>query len=173
MNLEGKNEIIAGLKQKLEENPHFYLTDIAELDAEKTAALRRKCFESEIELIIVKNTLLKKALEQVEGDYEDIYPVLKGQTSIMFTQTGNVPAKMIKDLRKAGDEKPIIKGAYVEESVYIGDDQLDALATIKSKDELVGDVISLLQSPMKNLVSALQSAPNTISGLVKALEERG
>lgn len=173
MNLEGKNEIVAGLKQKLEENPHFYLTDIAELDAEKTAALRRKCFENNIELVVVKNTLLKKALEQLEGDYEEIYSILKGQTSIMFTEVGNGPAKMIKALRKEGNEKPLIKGAFVEESIYIGDDQLDTLATIKSKDELVADVVALLQSPMKNLVSALQSAPNTVSGLVKALEERG
>lgn len=172
MNLEGKKEIVASIKEKIENSAHFYVTDIAELDAEATAALRRKCFENDIELVIVKNTLLKKALEQVEGEYEEIYPLLKGQTSVMFAEVGNGPAKMIKELRKEGNEKPVIKGAYVEESVYVGDNQLDALATIKSKDELVADVIALLQSPIKNVIGAVQSGQNTLTGLLKALEER-
>lgn len=171
MKIEEKKAIVANLVGKIKDNSHFYLTDIAELNAEKTSDLRKKCFEKEIELLVVKNTLLKKALEEVEGEFNELDSTLVGNTAIMFCSVGNVPAKLIKDIRKTG-EKPILKAAYVEESIYIGDDQLDALATIKSKDELLGDIVMLLQSPMKTLIGSLESGKNTISGLIKALEQR-
>jgi large subunit ribosomal protein L10 len=171
MKREDKAAIINELTQKLKDAAHFYLTDISELNADDTSNLRRKCFEKEIELVVVKNTLLKKAMEQTETDYSELFDVLKGATSVMFTETGNVPGKLIKELRKKSD-RPIVKAAYVEETVYIGDDQLDALATIKSKDELIADVISLLQSPAKNVVSALQSSGQTLTGVLKTLSEK-
>jgi large subunit ribosomal protein L10 len=171
MRKEEKQQIVDSIAQQIRENNHFYLTDISGMDAEGTSLLRRKCFEKDVELVVVKNTLLKRALEQVEGDYSELYDVLKGSTSVMFTETGNVPAKLIKDFRTKND-KPILKGAYVEESVYTGDDQIDALATIKSKEELIGDIISLLQSPVKNVMSALQSGGNTITGVLKTLSEK-
>lgn len=171
MTRDEKNQLIDNLAQKLSESKHFYLTNIEALDAEQSSNLRRKCFEKDIKLVVVKNTLLKKALEKIEGDYEELYPVLKENTSVMFTDTGNVPAKLIKEFRKQW-EKPVLKGAYVEESVYIGDDQLNALASIKSKEELIGDVVMLLQSPAKNVVSALQSGGNTLAGIIKTLQEK-
>ena len=171
MKREDKAAIINELSQKLKDASHFYLTDISELNAEDTSFLRRKCFEKDIELVVVKNTLLKKAMEQNEADYSEMFDVLKGATSIMFTETGNVPGKLIQEFRKKND-KPIVKAAYVEESVYIGDDQLASLATIKSKDELVADIISLLQSPAKNVISALQSSGQTLTGVLKTLSER-
>ena len=171
MKREDKAAIINELSQKLKDASHFYLTDISELNAEDTSFLRRKCYEKEIELVVVKNTLLKKAMEQTDADYSEMFDVLKGATSIMFTETGNVPGKLIQEFRKKND-KPIVKAAYVEESVYIGDDQLANLATIKSKDELVADIISLLQSPAKNVISALQSGGQTLTGVLKTLSER-
>jgi len=155
MTRDEKNQLIDNLAQQLSESKHFYLANIAELNAEQSSNLRRKCFEKEIKLVVVKNTLLKKALEKIEGDYEELYGVLKDNTSVMFTETGNLPAKLIKEFRKNW-EKPILKGAFVEECIYIGDEQLDTLANIKSKEELLGDLIGLLQSPAKNVVSALQ-----------------
>jgi len=171
MKREDKAAIINELAQKLKEATHFYLTDISTLNAEDTSNLRRKCYEQEIELVVVKNTLLRKAMEQSEANYSEMFDVLKGATSIMFTETGNVPGKLIKELRKKSD-RPIVKAAYVEETVYIGDAELNTLATIKSKYELIGDVIGLLQSPAKNVVSALQSGGQTISGVLKTLSER-
>ena len=171
MKREDKAAIISELSQKLKDASHFYLTDISELNAEDTSFLRRKCFEKEIELVVVKNSLLKKAMEQSEADYSEMFDVLKGSTSIMFTEIGNVPGKLIQEFRKKSD-KPIVKAAYVEESVYIGDDQLASLATIKSKDELIADVIGLLQSPAKNVISALQSSGQTLTGVLKTLSER-
>jgi len=171
MKREDKAEIINELASKLKEASHFYLTDTSELNAEDTSNLRRKCFEKEIELVVVKNTLLKKAMEQSDTDYSEMFDVLVGATAIMFTETGNVPGKLIKELRKKSD-KPIVKAAFVEETVYIGDNQLDALANIKSKNELIADVISLLQSPAKNVVSALQSSGQTLTGVLKTLSER-
>jgi len=159
------------LAQKLKEATHFYLADISELNAEDTSKLRKACFDKDIELVVVKNTLLRKAMEQSETDYSELYDILKGSTSVMFTETGNAPGKLIKELRKKA-EKPIVKAAYVEESVYIGDEQLDALASIKSKNELIADVVALLQSPAKNVVSALQSGGQTITGVLKTLSER-
>ncbi len=156
MRREEKNAIIDSLAEKLKEYSHFYLTDTAQLNAADTSDLRRKCFERDIKLIVVKNTLLKRALEMSEGDFEELYPVLKGTTSIMFAQTGNGPAKLIKEFRKQHD-KPVLKGAYVQESVFIGDNMLDMLISVKTKQELIGDIILLLQSPAKNVVSALQT----------------
>ena len=171
MTRDEKQQLIDNLAQQLSESKHFYLTDIEALDAEQSSNLRRKCFEKEIKLVVVKNTLLKKALEKIEGDYEELFPILKNNTSLMLTESGNVPAKLIKEFRKEW-EKPILKGAFVEESVYIGDDQLDALASIKSKEELLGEIITLLQSPAKNVVSALQSGGGTLAGIIKTLQEK-
>jgi large subunit ribosomal protein L10 len=171
MTRDEKNQLIDNLAQQLSESKHFYFANIADLDAEQSSTLRRKCFEKDIRLVVVKNTLLKKALEKVEGDYDELYPVLKENTSVMFTETGNVPAKLIKEFRKEW-EKPILKGAYVEESIYIGDEQLDALASIKSKEELVGDIVALLQSPAKNVISSLQSGGQTLAGIIKTLQEK-
>lgn len=171
MKREDKVTIIDQLTERLNEATHFYLTDTSELNAENTSKLRRACFKNDIQLLVVKNTLLQKAMEKAEVEFEPLYDVLKGSTSIMFTNTGNAPGKLIKEFRKTL-KKPLLKGAYVEESFYIGDEQLDALANIKSKEELIGDVIALLQSPMKNVVSALQSGGNTIHGILKTLGER-
>jgi len=171
MKREDKAAIIDELSQKLKEASHFYLTDISSLNAEDTSDLRRKCFEKEIELVVVKNTLLRKAMEQSETDYSAMFDVLKGNTSIMFTESGNVPGKLIKEFRKKS-EKPIVKAAYVEETVYIGDNELDALANIKTKNELIAELISLLQSPAKNVVSALQSGGQTLTGVLKTLSEK-
>lgn len=171
MTRDEKNQLIDNLAQQLSETKHFYLANIADLDAEQSSKLRRKCFEKDIRLVVVKNTLLKKALDKIEGEYDELYPVLKENTSIMFSETGNVPAKLIKEFRKEW-EKPILKGAFVEESIYIGDEQLDALASIKSKEELIGDIVMLLQSPAKNVISALQSGGQTLAGIIKTLQEK-
>ncbi len=171
MRREEKNAIIDSLAEKLKEYSHFYLTDTAQLNAADTSDLRRKCFENDIKLIVVKNTLLKRALEMSEGDFNELYPVLKGTTSIMFAQTGNAPARLIKEFRKKHD-KPVLKGAYVQESVYVGDTMLDALVSVKTKQELIGDIILLLQSPAKNVVSALQSGGTKIHGVLETLSKR-
>jgi len=171
MRREDKNAIIESLAEKLKEYGHFYLTDTAQLNAADTSELRRKCYENDIKLVVVKNTLLKRALQQAAGDFEELFSVLKNTTSIMFTQSGNAPAKLIKEFRKKHD-KPVLKGAYVQESIYIGDNQLDALVAIKTKDELVGDIIMLLQSPVQNVISALQSGGNTIHGVLETLSKK-
>jgi large subunit ribosomal protein L10 len=173
MTREEKNILIDSLTEQLNNYPAFYVTDISTLNAENTASLRRKCFEKEIKLVVVKNTLFIKALERVEKNDAELVGALSGSTSIMFTSTSKAPALLIKEFRKSSD-RPVLKAAYVEESVYVGDNQLEALANIKSKNELIGDVIALLQSPAKNVISALQgSAGQKIAGLVKTLEERG
>ena len=171
MRREEKNAIIDSLTDRIKEYSHFYLTDTAQLNAADTSDLRRKCFRDDIKLIVVKNTLLKRALEQSNGDFEELYPVLKGTSSIMFTQSGNVPAKLIKEFRKKHD-KPVLKGAYVQESVYIGDNMLEALVSVKTKEELIGDIIMLLQSPAKNVISALKSGGTTIHGVLETLSKR-
>ncbi|HOW09336.1 MAG TPA: 50S ribosomal protein L10 [Bacteroidales bacterium] len=171
MRREEKNAIINSLAEKLKEYSHFYLTDTAQLNAADTSALRRKCFENNIKLIVVKNTLLRKALEMSEGNFEELYPILNGTTSIMFTQTGNAPAKLIKEFRKVHD-KPVLKGAYVQESVFVGDNMLDALVSVKTREELIGDIILLLQSPAKNVVSALQSGGNKLHGVLETLSKK-
>lgn len=171
MKKEEKDLTVNSLEEKLSNNPHIYLTDISGLDAETTSNLRRLAFKSGIKLVVVKNTLLKKAMVKSNKNFEPLFEVLKGGTSIMLSDVGNAPAKMIKEFRKKSD-KPILKGAYVEESIYIGDKELDMLVSIKSKYELIGDLIALLQSPAKNVVSALQSGGNILSGVVKTLSER-
>lgn len=171
MRREEKDSIIDGLKVQIDNASHFYLADISNLNAADTSDLRRKCFEKEIELVVVKNTLLKKALEKSEGNFEELYDTLKNSTSIMFCETGNVPAKLIKDFRKEHD-RPVLKAAFVEESIYLGDEQLDMLSSLKSKNELIADVLSLLQAPMTNLLSAMQSGGNNMAGALKTLAEK-
>ena len=171
MRREEKNTIIDSLAETLKKYSHFYLTDTAQLNAADTSDLRRKCFENDIKLIVVKNTLLKRALEQSEVNFEELYPVLKGTTSIMFANTGNGPAKLIREFRKK-HVKPVLKGAYVQESIFIGENTLDALISIKTKQELVGDIIFMLQSPAKNVISALQSGGNTIHGVLETLSKK-
>lgn len=171
MKKEDKDKIIESLIEKINSFKNFYLADTSELNAANTTALRRKCFEKQIKLEVVKNTLLRKALERSNGNYEELYDVLSKSTSIMFTETGNVPAKLIKEFRKK-HKKPVLKAAYVEECIYVGENQLDALINIKSKFEMIGQVIGMLQSPAKNVVSALQSGGGKIAGIVKTLSER-
>lgn len=171
MKREEKDIIVNNLVDQLKESPHFYLADASELDAASTSLLRRKCFESKIKMVVVKNTLLKRAFEAADYKVEELYDVLKGSTAIMFTETGNAPAKLIKEFRKKF-EKPILKGAFVEESIYIGDDQLESLVNVKSKEELLGDLIALLQSPVKTVISQLKTGNDILSGVVKTLSEK-
>ncbi|HPC99545.1 MAG TPA: 50S ribosomal protein L10 [Bacteroidales bacterium] len=171
MRREEKEALVDSLAEQIKEYSHFYLTDIAQLDAADTSSLRRKCFENQIKLVVVKNTLLKRALEKSEGNFEELFPVLKGATSIMFANSANVPAKLIKEFRKEHD-KPVLKAAYVQESVYVGDNILDMLVSIKSKEELIGDVVLLLQSPAKNIISALQSGGNKLHGVLETLSKK-
>ncbi len=168
-----KDREIKELAEKLSENEIFYLADTSELDVADTNSLRRKCFEQNVKMKVVKNTLLKKAMDQVEEkDFSELYDSLEGPTSIMFAEVGNMPAKIIKDFRKTY-EKPVLKAAFIEEQVFLGDDKLKELAELKSKEELIGDVIGMLQSPMKNVLSALQSGEHKLTGVLKALEEKG
>ena len=162
-------ELIAGT---IREYAHFYLTDTAAMNAEKTSELRRACFKNDIKLLVVKNTMFKKALAEFEEDFSALDSSLKGSTTIMFSNTGNGPAKLIKEYKDKKQELPALKAAYVEGSFYIGADQLDALVAVKSKNELIADVIALLQSPAKNVISALQSGGNTIHGVLQTLSER-
>ncbi len=172
MTREEKNILIESLAEKLNEYAGFYLADISTLNAAKTADLRRKCFEKDINLVVIKNTLFIKALEKAGLSDDDLTATLKGSSAVMFTNVSKSPAQLIKEFRKTSD-RPVLKAARVEESVYVGDNQLEALLNIKSKNELIGDVIALLQSPAKNVISALQgSAGQKIAGLVKTLEER-
>ena len=177
MKKEDKGRVIIELAEQLKQYPHVYLTDIEALNAEKTSKLRRECFKKEVKLIMVKNTLLIKAMESVEEtDYSELYGALKGNTAIMLANVANLPARLIKDftkdVKKGVEGKPKLKGAYVQECFYTAND-LEALATIKSKEEVLGDLIGLLQSPAKNVISALQSnGGQKIHGILKALEER-
>lgn len=171
MKREDKQVVIDQVAALLKEYSHFYITDITALNAQETSDLRRICFNSDIKLLMVKNKLMIKALESLGDQYSGIYSALKGTSAIMFSNTGNAPAKLIKEIRKT-KEKPLVKGAYVQESIFLGDAQLDALATLKSKDELVGDIIGLLQSPAKNVVSALQSGGSILHGILKTLSEK-
>lgn len=170
MKKEDKALVIEQLGEKLKEYAHFYLVDVTGMNAEATSALRRKCFGSEIKMVVVKNTLLHKAFEASEIDYTPLYDTLKGTTAVFFCQTANVPAKLIKDVSKDGI--PGLKAAYAEEGFYIGADQLETLCAIKSKNEVIAEVVALLQSPAKNVISALQSGGQTIHGVLKTLGER-
>jgi large subunit ribosomal protein L10 len=172
MNKDQKAQYIEDLAQDLSKANVFYLADTAALTVETINQLRRRCFQQGIELRVVKNTLLAKAMAKVEGrNYDNLASVLSGPTSIMFSEVGNAPAKLIKDFRKKND-KPILKGAYIEEAIFIGDNQLDALEAIKSREELIGDIIGLLQSPAKNVISGLTGGGSKIAGILKTLEER-
>ena len=172
MKKEEKGAIIDRIAETLEQYDHFYITNTEGLNAADTADLRRACFKAGIKLVVVKNTLLRKALDKKGGDYSELVLSLEGNTAVMFTAVGNAPAKVIKDFsKKSKAGKPELKAAYVEQSVY-GADQLDALVALKSKNELIADVIALLQSPAKNVISALQSSGNTITGVLKTLSEK-
>ncbi|NQX85288.1 MAG: 50S ribosomal protein L10 [Flavobacteriaceae bacterium] len=171
MTREEKSQVIEELTAQLGENVNIYLTDISGLDAGTTSNLRRACFKANVEMAVVKNTLLEKAMEASDKDFGDLPTVLKGNTSVMYAEAGNAAAKVIKAFRKKS-EKPLLKGAFIEEAIYIGDDQLDTLVNIKSREELIGDIIGLLQSPAKNVVSALQSGGGKLSGILKTLSQK-
>ncbi len=171
MKKELKDTIIVELGEKLKQYPHFYLVDLTGLDAEKTSELRRQCFKNEIKLLVVKNKLLHKAFEGSEIDFTPLYDCLKGNTAMMFTQVANAPAKLLKAYKTKKQEIPALKGAYAEESFFVGADKLDELVAIKSKNELIADVVALLQSPMKNVISGL-NAGGKIHGLLDAIAER-
>lgn len=172
MTREEKNQVIEELSATLKEKNVVYLADTSGLTVEATNTLRRACFEKNIQLRVVKNTLLKKAMERSDKDFAPLFDSLKGTTAVMVTEVGNVPAKLIKEFRKK-NQKPLLKGAYIDSDCYIGDENLETLASLKSREELIGDIVGLLQSPAKNVISALQgNAGQKIAGLVKALEER-
>jgi large subunit ribosomal protein L10 len=171
MTKEEKNQFIDVLDKSIQENSNFYLADISGLSAEESSNLRRLCFKREVSLQVVKNTLLKRALEKNDSNYEELYDVLKGNTSIMFTDAANAPAKIIKEFRKKHD-KPVFKAAHLDASFYIGEEYLDTLSELKSKNELIAEIVALLQSPAKNVISSLQSGGSKLSGIVKTLAER-
>ena len=171
MTKEEKNQFIDVLDKSIQENSNFYLADISGLSAEESSNLRRLCFKRGVSLQVVKNTLLKKALEKNDSNYEELYDVLKGNTSIMFTDAANAPAKVIKEFRKKHD-KPVFKAAHLDASFYIGEEYLDTLSELKSKNELIAEIVALLQSPAKNVISSLQSGGSKLSGIVKTLAER-
>jgi len=173
MTREEKSQVIENLTTVLADNNIIYLADIAGLNASNTSDLRRTCFKQNVKLSVVKNTLLAKAMEKSDKDFGELSETLTGSTSLMISETGNAPAKVIKEFRKkAKSKKPILKGAFIEEAVYVGDDQLELLVNIKSKEELIGDIISLLQSPSKNVISALQSGGGKLAGILKTLSEK-
>jgi large subunit ribosomal protein L10 len=172
MNKEEKHDLVLALSEQMKEYGNFYITDTSDLTVAKINDIRRKCFDSDIKMQVAKNSLIKKAMEAAGGDYTEIYDVLKGSSSILFSKSATAPAKLIKQLRKGGD-KPVLKAAYIDSAIFIGDNQIDALTKLKSKEQLIGEIIGLLQSPAKNVVSALQSGGNTLAGLVKTLQERG
>jgi len=172
MNKEEKYDLVVALTEQMQEFGNFYITDTSDLTVAKINDIRRQCFESEITMKVAKNSLIKKAMEAAGGDYTPIFDVLKGSSSIFFSKSATAPAKLIKQLRKKG-EKPILKAAYIDSAIFIGDNQIDTLIKLKSKEQLIGEVIGLLQSPAKNVLSALQSGGTTIAGLVKTLQERG
>jgi len=171
MKREDKNALIESLQTTIEEYSHFYLADISGLNAQQTYELRKKCFEKDIELVVVKNTFFRTALERTGRNYEELFGVLNQNTSVMFCNVANVPGKLIKELNKKS-EKPLFKGAYAEESIFVGASQLESLASLKSKEELIGDVIYMLQSPMKTVLGQLESGRTLLGGLVKTLSER-
>ena len=170
MRKELKDTIVVELGEKLKEYPHFYLVDVTGLNAGATSKLRRECFKNEIKMVVVKNKLLHKAFEASDVDYEPLYGTLKGSTAVLFCNTANVPAKLLKNYKKEGI--PALKAAYAEECIYVGADKLEELAALKSKNEVIAEIVALLQSPAKNIVSALQSGANTIHGVLKTLGER-
>ena len=170
MKKEDKNKIVGQIASTIKEYENFYLTDITSLNAAKTSTLRRECFKEDIKLMVVKNTLLRKAFERLEGNYDEFDPILKGNTAIMFSNVANAPAKLINKYK--AKKTPALKGAYVQESFFIGEEYLQQLVSIKSKSEVIGDIIGLLQSPAKNVISALQSGGNIIHGVLQTLSEK-
>jgi len=172
MNKEEKYDLVLALTEQMKEFGNFYITDTSNLTVEKVNHIRRQCFESNITMKVAKNSLIKKAMENIDGDFAPLYDVLKGSSSILFSKSATAPAKLIKQLRKKGD-KPVLKAAYIDASIFVGDNQLDTLINLKSKEQLVGEIIGLLQSPAKNVISALQSGGNILAGVVKTLQERG
>ena len=171
MTREEKSKVIEDLTAQLGDNTNIYLADISGLDAGTTSNLRRACFKAGVKLAVVKNTLLAKAMDASDKEFAELPEVLKGNTAIMLSETGNAPAKVIKEFRKKS-EKPLLKGAFIEEAIYVGDDQLESLVNIKSREELIGDIIGLLQSPAKNVISALKSGGGTLAGIIKTLSEK-
>ena len=172
MRKEEKHEVVLALTETIAEYGNFYITDTANLSVAKVNDIRRKCFENGIKMQVAKNKLIRKAMEASVGDFSEMFDVLKGSSSILFSKSANAPAKLIKQLRRTGD-KPVLKAAYIDSSIFIGDNQLEALVNLKSKEELVADIIALLQSPAKNVISGLQSGGNKLAGIVKTLQERG
>ena len=173
MRKEDKSAIVAQLGELLAQYPHFYLVDVEGMNASSTSALRRKCFQTGLKMVVVKNTLLRKALEAKSDEFGPIFAALKGTTAVLFTEVANAPAKMLKDLLSKKATKPALKAAYAEEGIYVGAEQLDVLCSIKSKNEVIAEIVALLQSPAKNVLSALQSGQNTIHGVLKTLGEKG
>ncbi|TYA54750.1 50S ribosomal protein L10 [Formosa maritima] len=171
MTREEKSQVIEELTAQLADNTIIYLTDISGLDAANTSNLRRACFKANVKLAVVKNTLLSKAMEASDKEFGALPETLKGNTSVMYSETGNAPAKIIQTFRKKSN-RPLLKGAFIEEAIYIGDAQLDALVDIKSKEEVIGDIIGLLQSPAKNVISALKSSGGKLAGIMKTLSEK-
>jgi large subunit ribosomal protein L10 len=172
MRKEEKHDVVLALKEQINSFSNVYIADTSNLTVAAVNDIRRKCFENGIKMQVAKNKLIRKAMEASVGDFSEMFDVLKGSSSILFSKSANAPAKLIKQLRKTGD-KPVLKAAYIDSSIFIGDNQLDALINLKSKEELVADIIALLQSPAKNVISGLQSGGNKLAGIVKTLQERG
>jgi large subunit ribosomal protein L10 len=172
MRKEEKHDVVLALKEQIESFSNVYITDTSNLTVAAVNDIRRKCFDSDIKMQVAKNTLIKKALEAASGEYAELYDVLKGSSTLLFSNSANAPAKLIKALRASGD-KPLLKAAYIDSAIFIGDNQLNALVNLKSKEELIGEIIGLLQSPAKNVISGLQSGKSKLAGIVKALEQRG
>ena len=172
MNKDEKHELVLALTEQIKEYGNFYITDTSNLTVAKVNDIRRKCFESNITMQVAKNTLIRKAMEASAGDFSPIFEALKGSSSILFSKSATAPAKLIKQLRRTG-EKPILKAAYIDAAIFVGDNQLDTLVNLKSKEQLIGEIIGLLQSPAKNVISGLQSGGNKLAGIVKTLQERG
>jgi large subunit ribosomal protein L10 len=171
MTREEKDQLIDSLAETLKSSNTIYITDISNLNSENTTRLRSLCFKRNINLQVVKNTLLRKAMERTDKDFAGLYPILNGPTSVMISESGNVPAKLIKEFRKTSD-RPILKGAFVQEMIFVGDDQLDMLIALKSKNELIADIVALLQSPVKNVISGLQGGGQKLTGILKTLSEK-
>ena len=172
MRKEEKHDVVLALKEQIESFSNVYIADTSNLTVAAVNDIRRKCFDSGIKMQVAKNTLIKKALEAASGEYAELYDVLKGSSTLLFSNSGNAPAKLIKALRASGD-KPLLKAAYIDSAIFIGDNQLNALVNLKSKEELIGEIIGLLQSPAKNVISGLKSGGNKLAGILKTLEERG
>ena len=172
MKKEDKAQVIEMIGNTLAEYSCVYLTQTSGLDAEKTSSLRRACFQADIKMLCVKNTLLKEALKGSENDYSGLYDLLHGETTLLLSNVGNAPAKLIKKFRQKNDTLPLLKGAYVEETVYVGEENLETLANIKSKNELIADVVALLQSPAKNVISALNSGAGKLHGILETLSKK-